>query len=415
MGNLTRRPTPPTSSLPPLARLASCSPNRVAEALENLRYIYVPQTVLGLPAESSAKHLPEHLIHDNSVPDSGYASAEEDEDECPTSDADELDALCADSFEREHAIRWLTGFTARSDTFVFSASSDEESDARAALVDNAAAILASFAGDEEEDEDITRRFAFATQGGDEVAVELNDAPLLSEDHTSVGLQSWASSVHLSERICASPDTFGLGPCARGCEPRVLELGAGTGLLSIAAAKLLQQHAPSHTLAYPVVATDFHPSVLANLQANVDTNFPPCSDAQPESTAPIVVRALDWEHPVYTQELARPFDVILAADVVYHPSHARWIKNCVERLLVRADDGSQQSGVFWLIIALRSTGRHEGMSDTVEEVFPPAEKLREGVSDGKSQLAILSLEKLERQEGLGRVDEGGYVLYRIGWV
>ncbi|EPS99402.1 hypothetical protein FOMPIDRAFT_1060824 [Fomitopsis schrenkii] len=414
----------PTSSLPRISTLATCSLEQLVQALDNLRTLYcrapTPPISLTLPA----KHLPKHLIHDVSAPDSGYASAEdEDEDEetveetC-AADGPDPDVLRSDAFERDFAVRWLTGFTARSDTWV-SATTDDEADARALLVDSAAAILAALAGEQEE-EALTRRFAFpcgADGGvdGGEVVVELNDAPLLSADHTSVGLQSWASSILLSERLCADPRSFGLDVRADGRQPRVLELGAGTGLLSIMSAKILERHPEPGALApaaYPaVVATDYHPSVLDNLRVNVDINFP--SDRPRASTTPVAVHALDWEHPVYEGELSRPFDVIFAADVVYQPEHARWIRACVERLLARPDAGAD-GGVFWLIVPLRIAGHHQGMSDTVEEVFPKAADVAQRPS-GKGSLVVLAMEDLQRCKGVGRADEGGYKLFKIGWM
>ncbi|KAI0640183.1 putative methyltransferase-domain-containing protein [Trametes polyzona] len=399
------RPTPPTSSLPPLSRLASYSLAQVSQAVDNLRTIYCTSVAPTKPSLilPTRKALPKHLIHDTSVPDSGYASAEgeeDDEEQAPQSEdaSYDPDVLRSDSFEREFAIRWLTGFAARSDAWVDLSDDEAETDARAALVDAAASVLATFAGEEEE-EAITRTFTFPTGPGPEaVHVELNDAPLLSDDHTSVGLQSWGSSILLAERMCMHPSAFGLVPSAN-TSLRILELGAGTGLLSIAAAKLLGTSPPSAQRP-SIVATDYHPSVLANLRSNVENNFPPPTER------PVDVLALDWQNPVYEGVLSEPFDVILAADVVYHPEHARWIKACVERLLVR------DCGVFWLIIPIRPTGRHEGMSNTVEAVFPRAEAMQG--NEGRA-LAILSVEGLSKHNGVGRADEGGYRMYKIGWV
>ncbi|KAI0658414.1 putative methyltransferase-domain-containing protein [Cubamyces menziesii] len=400
------QPTPPTSSLPPLAKLSSCTLAEISRAIDNLRAIYAtpptpPKPTLSLP---KPKALPKHLIHDNTVPDSGYASAEGEDDDCDSVSEDEeaedqssfdLDLLRSDTFEREFVIRWLTGFTVRSDMWVYAPEDEAETDARASLVDAAASLLASFAGEEEE-EDITRTFTFPTAPGVEpsaVHVELNDAPLLTDDHTSVGLQSWGSSILLAERMCLDPATFGLvHPADRPL--RVLELGAGTGLLSIAAAKLLASSANIPE----IVATDYHPLVLDNLRANVERNFSPSGPS-------VAVRPLDWQYPVYEGLFATSFDVILAADVVYHPEHARWIKACVERLLMR------NQGVFWLIIPIRPTGRHEGMSSTVEATFPRASALE--AKQGR-ELAILTVEELSKHNGIGRADEGGYRLYKIGW-
>ncbi|THH30640.1 hypothetical protein EUX98_g3567 [Antrodiella citrinella] len=388
-------PISPTACLPPLSRLHSYSLDHITEALANLQIIYLPTRSLHQTISLKRKQLPNHPIHDTSVPDSGYASEEEDDDD-DTDHGEDVDILRADSMERDFAIRWLTKFTAQSEDWMYLV--EEEENARTMLVDDAAAILSSFSRDEEEP-DLTRKFKFSVgrAGKIHMEVELNDASLLSADHTSVGLQSWASSILLSERMCLDPDTWGF--MTEGA--RVLELGAGTGLLSIVAAKLMQPSEPHH-----IIATDYHPSVLTNLQHNVRTNFPSTS-----SFSPVDVFKLDWEHPEYDAPLDKPFDVILAADVVYEPEHARWIKSCVKRLLARPSATLQKGGVFWMIIALRPSGRHEGLADTVTEVFPLASK----ILSSEPGLAILQLSEIGRQSGVGRADESAYLLFKIGWV
>ena len=198
--------------------------------------------------------------------------------------------------------------------------------------------------------------------------------------------------------------------------RILELGAGTGMLSIVAAKILQFSNP----APEIVATDYHPEVLDNLSKNVATNFP--------KSPAITIECLDWERPHYSKPLDQPFDVILAADVIYHPEHAQWIKQCVEKLLARPSDtiysSNHSGGVFWLIIPVRSTGRHEGLDRTVDALFPLAHTHGHVNSDAthrhyyerrEPQLAILQKEELGRQASVGRADEGGYKLFKIGWI
>ncbi|KAI0803254.1 putative methyltransferase-domain-containing protein, partial [Irpex lacteus] len=410
-------PVAPTASLPPLARLSGYSTEQIRHALANLRNIYTPYPLPTLSTLGTA--LPKHAIHDVSVPDSGYASAEEDEDgECDGADEDEdsdTDVIRSDSFEREFSIRWLTAFAARSDGWVYDSGVEEqEEEARAQLVDDAASLLASFVGTEDEEDALTRTFSFLTSDnngkgqhseneGAYVHVELNDAPLLSQDHTSVGLQSWGSSIVFAERMCANPSAFGLAPApARPSLPRILELGAGTGMLSIAVAKLWAQR----SIPVEIVATDYHPQVLDNLRSNVDINF--------AASSPITVTRLDWQTPVYDPPLDKPFDVILAADVIYHPDHARWIKHCVERLLRRpARECEQDGGVFWLIIPVRSTGRHEGMADTVEAVFR-SEAVIEASGEGVLELGIKSKEGMGKHDGVGRADESCYRLFKIGW-
>ncbi|KAJ7589186.1 S-adenosyl-L-methionine-dependent methyltransferase [Mycena floridula] len=362
---------PPSSSLPPLARIREYSAAQITLALASLEKLYWPSR---LPSTFLLASRPKSTISSRKpaaayiVPDSGYASAEEDED-------DDDDVLRADVVERQFAIRWLTGFIARSEMWTSSASDDH-------VVERASSILAAFVGGEEETEfALTRSFDFVTHDGTSLKVELNDAPLSSSDHTSVGLQSWGSAILMAQRMALSPGTF-LGGAAR-----VLELGAGTGLLSIVAAKLL----PEST----VVATDYHPDVLENLAQNVKTNSP----------VSIAVCNLDWEQPELAEPLDAPFDVILAADVIYHPDHAQWIKNCVERLLARPSRDSS-GGIFWLVIPLRTIGRHEGMDDTVDKVFC--------LSDPRSQLVIKEQVQMQRQSNVGRADENGYKRFRIQW-
>ena len=216
---------PPTGFLPSLVRLQTLSAFTIVSALENLQSFYWPLPVVARKLDP--------LIHDDSVPDSGYASAEEEDDEDGYGDAE---YARSDPLERDYAIKWITRLIARGEAWV------EDDETRRDILDDAARILSLFACNTKEEEEcaVQRSFDFPN----DVHVELNDAPLSVSDHTSVGLQSWASSILLAERMCASPADFCLFPGAR-----ILELGAGTGLLSIASAKLVQ--------ADIVVATDYY--------------------------------------------------------------------------------------------------------------------------------------------------------------
>ncbi|KAG6812279.1 hypothetical protein H0H92_003588 [Tricholoma furcatifolium] len=447
----------PTVFLPALARLSSQSTQSVSEALTKLRALYWPPplpTHLTLPKRTLITR-----IHDadSIVPDSGYASAEEDEDEdggTITHNDERLEILRADSLEREFSVRWTTGFIARSDGWIYAVGDDEVEQARReALLDEATEILALFVGDEavkdgddnsdedgDEDEGPTmvRHFTFPTPGAPvPIEVQLHDAQMLEDDHTSVGLQSWGSCIRFGRRICAAPTEFSLPPAptpaARKDEHelkpfRVLELGAGTGLLSILAAKLLELDVAREDAQPTIIATDFHPDVLANLAVNVAANIPPSSSspsASPSASSsslrqiPIQVHALDWESPTTTAPFDEPFDLILAADVIYHPDHARWIRGCVEKLLRRPsaspnsnrDPDSKSTtdtgGVFWMFNAVRQVGRHEGLAESVGLAFDEAVPEPEPELDGMGMaLRILEMEETGREEGIGRADESG---------
>lgn len=443
----------PSTGLPALAKIGQASTPTVALAFQQLRNLYwptttsIPQALAIKPRARPNKPLPFSLRISDLVPDSGYASADSEDDGEDENDFrarpsskypratssqssiphghigseesesdDDIDVIRSDVLERTFSIKWITGFISRSDVWLAAIDADADQDdnieARSELIDIASQILSAFSSVEPDDDEaasITRTFSFSVgvEGSKILDVQLNDAALLSEDHTSVGLQSWGSAIILAERICKAPDLFSFDTSSER-NLRVLELGAGTGLLSIVAAKLV----PKST----VVATDYHPDVLSNLSLNVDSNFPhsPSHDS-------VCVHKLDWESPSVEAPFDQPFDVILAADVVYNPLHAQWIHDCVERLLVKpgGDDnrgglsGDGGASVFWLIIPLRSIGRHEGLYNTVDSVFGDTMSKRGGEMGWK--LAILERQELQRHAGgVGRVDEAGYRLFKIGW-
>ena len=434
----------PTSTLRPLSHLASYTTEQIKQDLQNLHHLFFPPEPALFHATSNLSISRRNVsvsrpVHDTCLPDSGYASAEEDEDDIKDFLADtdekncesdnEADLLRADPFERSFAIKWLTGFISRSDKWISSCTSESDSDERSDVLDQAVTLLSAFTNvDEETEVALTRTFSFpltsnSTSKKKEIQVELNDAPLSKEDYTSVGLQSWGSSILLAERICLQPSLFSLTTPINTRPLRILELGAGTGMLSIVAAKILQPYNPPPE----IIATDYHPEVLDNLSRNVVTNFPPN-----KHPAAITIKYLDWEVPHYCEPLDRPFDVIFAADVIYHPEHAKWIKRCVEKLLIRpssADEPpsyttfpcnrSRGGGVFWLIIPVRSTGRHEGLDLTVDDLFPTYTTHEHGeasdINSAEPRLAILQKEEVGRQGNIGRADESGYKLFKIGWI
>ncbi|KAG6825888.1 hypothetical protein H0H93_016980, partial [Arthromyces matolae] len=274
-------------------------------------------------------------------------------------DSDRLDAIRADILERQFAVRWTTGFIGRSDAWIEVAPAEEQ-DARTQLLDDATTLLSAFIGDEttendaeddEDEPDMVRVVSFPTIQGPPVEVHLHDAPMLDDDHTSVGLQSWGSCIRFGKRICKNPSYFSLPPSPAYTPNRplrVLELGAGTGLLSILAAKLLRDASLPPT----IIATDFHQDVLANLKINVNSNLPSSSSSSSNtpSTPLVQVQALDWAYPNTSSPFDTPFDVILAADVIYHPQHAFWIRGCVEKLLRRPTSSQPAGGVFWMFNA-----------------------------------------------------------------
>jgi hypothetical protein len=380
---------PPSGSLPPVRSLASATEEQITLALRHLQALYCP---LRLPAALPKPSTKRKQVPGTSTPvpaDSGYASQDE-EDNDPAAE-EVMAAIRADPFERNFATRWLTSLLSRS------AEMDISEEAQSRITDDAACILASFSDlNAEEEEALTRKFSFPTTSGEAVEVTLNDAPLSGIDHTDVGLQSWGASIVLGDMMCSAPERFGLGPRDLPEHSTVIELGAGTGLVSLALAKLLPIVGVGSA---NITATDYHPTVLENLQANIATNFPMVNGAKTTVSA----MALDWSVP--PPELRCIAEFLVASDVVYEPQHASWLRECAAHLMT-------PDGTFWLMVTVRKNGKFEGIPDTVESAFIPEICPK----DGHGRIfTIMERESVGKRRGIGRGDEQGYNLYKIGWV
>lgn len=162
-----------------------------------------------------------------------------------------------------------------------------------------------------------------------VTLEPNDCmeltlhePALTSDN--LGLKTWASSYLLAKRLCVLRDTSlsSLPPSAV-----ILELGAGTGLVGLAAAAIFSRH---------TILTDL-PEIVPNLEANARTNALLLSsfDAQ------VDVAVLDWAEPSslsddqLQERGSGAFDLILAADPVYGPEHPRLLTQAIAYHLSRS--------------------------------------------------------------------------------
>ncbi|EXJ62069.1 hypothetical protein A1O7_02502 [Cladophialophora yegresii CBS 114405] len=146
------------------------------------------------------------------------------------------------------------------------------------------------------------------QDCDDVVIQLHE-PTLTEDN--LGLKTWTSSLLLSRRL------HEMRRLIPGTVDRVLELGAGTGLVGISAACLWKTH---------VLLTDL-PEIVPNLQQNLEHN----KDDIQEHQGSVESRALDWADethtPVWEQDR---FKVILAADPIYSADHPKMLISTVRR-------------------------------------------------------------------------------------
>ncbi|GAA5885747.1 hypothetical protein JCM6882_007552 [Rhodosporidiobolus microsporus] len=376
-----RRLSLPSSVLPKLSRSLTAS-NVTSEQLQaliaHLRLLYATANE-GDDAQPSA-----------AVVDSASFAHEQEEETF-------VEPLHAhDAFERTWAVNWLSVIVKRGEEWVEEVDGDEgEKEKRGRIVDEAARLMSHLTATSESGS-ILRPLLLPTCPPDAdpetepLLITLNDALPSSLDPTSVGLQSWGSSIILARMIALDPVSFGLGLPNQ----RVLELGAGTGLLS------LVWKGMSERVGAPVevLATDYHDGVLENLRKNVETNSAAISPATSPTASPplapvnitpsiasktsstdssaipslsssftsasaappVQALKLDWSavhssrafsaalnprSPIPTSmppPFDKPFHTLLAADVVYGPTHALWLKSCVEQFLIKPDAPSEKS-------------------------------------------------------------------------
>ena len=141
--------------------------------------------------------------------------------------------------------------------------------------------------------------------------------------------------------------------------RVLELGSGTGIGGLAAA----------ALGASVILTDL-PEVLPLLAANCTANRTVINSAG--GTA--IARAADWADvwgtmashsaaPPEPSQEARDFDLVIAADVLYQPSHAQLDALATALAQLTRDAGGSNGGVRLLLV-------HKSRHEAIDRVIAP---------------------------------------------
>ncbi|KAL1730936.1 putative methyltransferase-domain-containing protein [Schizophyllum commune] len=369
----------PSTRLPTIARISRETCEELSNCVAYLRKIYNPQV-------RGSSRIRESVLDEERVKLTADISISDD--------VEAADELRADAFERSYSLRWLSALVAHLSCL-------EEVPEQ--TLDDATSLIALCAGPASAGI-LTRDFSLPATNpslAPSIDVRLTDIPLDNHDFHSVGAQTWGGACVLAEAIAEDPASFGFAPDApRGL--RVLELGAGTGLVGIAAGKVVRGLGIKDAR---VVATDFYDSVLQNLASNIRSNFPASSD----SGMTIECHRLDWEafprESAPSAPLDEPFDVVLGADIVYEAEHATWIKNCLERLLRKPSEDMMPPPIFHLVIPLRPTFDNE--SSTIESVFATAAQA--------GFLVIKSKELIMCDAGSGVKGEiVRYAYYRIGW-
>lgn len=146
-------------------------------------------------------------------------------------------------------------------------------------------------------------------------------PSLTGDN--LGHKTWAASYMLAKRLSFVREclpTFSDHDRREGISVRVLELGAGTGLVGIAAAAAFGAH---------VDLTDL-PEICENLAYNCQKNERLIHECGGSTTA----FPLDWSDlpPKENLSIDDKYSVILAADPLYSPQHPVMLTNAICRYL-----------------------------------------------------------------------------------
>lgn len=148
-------------------------------------------------------------------------------------------------------------------------------------------------------------------------------PALTSDN--LGLKTWASSYLLAKRLGLLREVL---PSLQH-DAIILELGAGTGMVGLAAAAVFARH---------VILTDL-PEIVENLERNVQAN----ASSLTLRGARADVAVLDWTSPrSFTLEgvhsgHAGTFPLILVADPIYSPEHPRFLVQAIEYHLSHDED------------------------------------------------------------------------------
>lgn len=215
--------------------------------------------------------------------------------------------------------------------------------------------------------DMTRSFQIPTATG-YTPIKMHEPGLTGDD---LGHKTWSSSFELAKALHTIHFDCLEHPSSDNRSIKVLELGAGTGLVGLAAALVWRT---------AILLTDL-PEIAANLERNVQANNEPLTQADAYACS----GTLDWKSPedlTVINERYSPttkFKIIMAADPIYSPQHPRLLVNALSSWLDRGSD----SGVV--------------LAYPLREAYVPQ------IEDLRHRLSVAGLASIEERTVEGRDD------------
>jgi predicted nicotinamide N-methyase len=176
---------------------------------------------------------------------------------------------------------------------------------------------------------LSRVFQIPSSPSEQFSVTLHE-PSLTADN--LGMKTWVSSYLLSRQLHAIIESAPELVASRSIFPeddhrnKVLELGAGTGLLGLSFAVLRGSAAAVHL-------TDL-PAIVPNLAYNIDLN----NELLNKAGSVVTTGVLDWS-VLPSQRISEDdrYTVILTADPLYSPDHPHWLVQTIDHWLSRSLD------------------------------------------------------------------------------
>jgi protein-lysine N-methyltransferase EEF2KMT len=156
---------------------------------------------------------------------------------------------------------------------------------------------------------------------DSAPILISESPQLLAAGSNVGFRTWDACLRLAYFLCTENQSLIKNK-------KIIELGAGTGMLSILCA--------NHLGAESVLATDGNTEVVASMKENISLN----SDDTSADSDTVKAAHFDWaDSDTLTQALGisgieqcPKYDLILGADITYNPEYFEPLVSALELLL-----------------------------------------------------------------------------------